>query len=60
MSVPKDKPSGETTSAGPPPPTTSSNTEGESFGRNYELLMQALEVAVRKGANKWTYVLIEI
>lgn len=28
--------------------------EEESYGRNYELLMQALEVAVRKGANKWT------
>lgn len=33
-------------------PTASADEEG--YGRNYELLMQALEVAVRKGANKWT------
>lgn len=35
-------------------PVTPSTGEEENYGRNYELLMQALEVAVRKGANKWT------
>ncbi|KAJ9099828.1 hypothetical protein QFC21_003828 [Naganishia friedmannii] len=55
MSAPTDKPSGEVVApTGPPPTTTTSSIEGESYGRNYELLMQALEVAVRKGANKWT------
>jgi hypothetical protein len=35
--------------------TETPNASGEEgYGRNYELLMQALEVAVRKGANKWT------
>lgn len=35
-------------------PMLTNTSEEESYGRNYELLMQALEVAVRKGANKWT------
>ncbi|KAJ9108293.1 hypothetical protein QFC20_003453 [Naganishia adeliensis] len=35
-------------------PMLTNMAEEESYGRNYELLMQALEVAVRKGANKWT------
>jgi hypothetical protein len=35
-------------------PVPENEVEEESYGRNYELLMQALEVAVRKGANKWT------
>jgi hypothetical protein len=35
----------------PPPAATTSN---EDYGRHHRVLLQALEVAVRKGANKWT------
>jgi hypothetical protein len=48
------------TATKPSPPDTSiavsSAEQPKDYGKHHRLLLQALEVAVRKGANKWTWV----
>jgi hypothetical protein len=45
--IPADQP-------GPPTEPPTSHAPDQDYGAHYTILLQALEVAVRKGANRWT------
>lgn len=54
QAAPRPKPTTAAAAAATTATTTTTAPSDHDYGKHYDMLLQALEVAVRKGANKWT------